>query len=139
MLLLRTGVQIGVIGRAGFLGRSGRSGTAEWPGILEDFHPFGRRFRLPQLLGVEEFFPAPPVVILIQGASQAMVLSDILTAATEGTGKLRGVFLRRGTNDRDSPERCGQPPFYQAANSLSRQSYSAVGGGGLPRALLAAG
>ena len=41
-------------------GRGHRRRAAELAGVLEDFHPFGRRFRPPQLLGVEEFFPAPP-------------------------------------------------------------------------------
>ena len=50
------------------------------------------------------------VVILILGASQAVVLSDILTAAAEGAGKLLEVFTRLGTNDRD-PLRAMRPVF----------------------------
>ena len=42
------------------LGRGHRRRTAKLPGVLEDFQPFGRRFRPPELLGVEELFPAPP-------------------------------------------------------------------------------
>jgi hypothetical protein len=42
------------------LGRGHRRGTAEWAGVLEDFHPLGGRFRPPQLLGVEEFSPTSP-------------------------------------------------------------------------------
>ena len=42
------------------LGRGQGGATAELTGVLEEFQPFGRGFRPPQLLGVEEFFPAPP-------------------------------------------------------------------------------
>jgi hypothetical protein len=40
------------------LGRGHGRGAAEEAGVLEDFHSFGGRFRPPQFLGVEEFFPA---------------------------------------------------------------------------------
>ena len=48
------------------------------------------------------------VVNLIQGASQAIVLSDIVTAAAEGAGKLSSVFVRQGANNRD-PLRAMRP------------------------------
>jgi hypothetical protein len=48
------------------------------------------------------------VVILILGASGAMVLSDIVTAIAEGAGKLSEVFVRRDANDRD-PLRAMRP------------------------------
>jgi hypothetical protein len=79
------------------------------------------------------------VVILIQGASRAIVLSDIVTAAAEGAGKLREVFVRRGANDRD-PLRAMRP----VSNLAGRKFFVAaelftVGCGELPGALLAAG
>jgi hypothetical protein len=79
------------------------------------------------------------VVNLIQGASQAIVLSDIVTVATEGAGKLRWVFVRQGEIDRD-PLRAMRP----ASNLLGRKFFVAaelftVGCGELPWALLAAG
>ena len=40
-------------------GRGHRRRAAELAGVPEDSHSFGRRFRTPQLLGVEEFLPAP--------------------------------------------------------------------------------
>src|SRR5438552_17946572 len=46
--------------------------------------------------------------MLIHGASQAIVLSDIVTAAAEGAGKLSGVFVRRAEMDRD-PLRAMRP------------------------------
>jgi hypothetical protein len=82
---------------------------------------------------------APSVVILILGASQAVVLSDIVTAAAEGAGKLCEVFVRPDANDRD-PLRAMRPAcslpgrkFFVAAELFT------VGCGDLPRALLAAG
>jgi hypothetical protein len=39
-------------------------------------------------------------VDLIQGASQAVVLSDIATAAAERAGELSLAFVRRATDDR---------------------------------------
>ena len=48
------------------------------------------------------------IVMLIQGASQAVVLSDIVTAAAEGAGKLSGVFVRQTKKDRD-PLRAMRP------------------------------
>ena len=41
------------------LGRGHGGGTAELAGVLEDFQPLGGRLRSPELLGVEELFPAP--------------------------------------------------------------------------------
>jgi len=46
--------------------------------------------------------------MLIHGASQAIVLSDIVTAAAEGAGKLSEVFVRRAEMDRD-PLRAMRP------------------------------
>ena len=78
-------------------------------------------------------------VMLIHGASQAVVLSDILTAAAEGAGKLSGVFVRPAEMDRD-PLRAMRPAstlpgrkFVVAAELFT------VGCGELPWALLAAG
>jgi hypothetical protein len=47
-------------------------------------------------------------VDLIQGASQAIVLSDIATAAAERAGELLLAFVRRITDDRD-PFRAMRP------------------------------
>jgi hypothetical protein len=79
------------------------------------------------------------VVILILGASQAIVLSDIMTAAAEEAGKLGEAFVRREANDRD-PLRAMRP----VPNLVDRKFFVAaelftVGCGELPRALLAAG
>ena len=46
--------------------------------------------------------------MLIHGASQAIVLSDIVTAAAEGAGKLSEVFVRQAEMDRD-PLRAMRP------------------------------
>jgi hypothetical protein len=77
--------------------------------------------------------------MLIHGASQAVVLSDIVTAAAEGAGKLSGVFVRQAEMDRD-PLRAMRPgttlpgrKFVVAAELFT------VGCAELPRALLAAG
>jgi hypothetical protein len=77
--------------------------------------------------------------MLIHGASQALVLSDIVTAAAEGAGKLFTVFLRLANSDRD-PLRAMRPAstlpgrkFFVAAELFT------VGCGELPPALLAAG
>ena len=77
--------------------------------------------------------------MLIHGASQAIVLSDIVTAAAEGAGKLSEVFVRRAEMDRD-PLRAMRP----VANLPGRKILVAaelftVGCGELPGALLAAG
>jgi len=78
-------------------------------------------------------------VILIQGASQAVVLSDIRTAATEGAGKLSAVFARQDADDRD-PFSAMRP----TTTILGRKIFGAAelftgGCGELPGALLAAG
>jgi hypothetical protein len=79
------------------------------------------------------------VVILIQGASQAVVLSDIVTAAAEGAGKLNKVFARRGTCDRD-PLRAMRPAtFLPGRKIFVAAELFTVGCGELPWALLAAG
>ena len=77
--------------------------------------------------------------MLIHGASQAIVLSDIVTAAAEGAGKLSGVFVRPAEMDLD-PLRAMRPAstlpgrkFVVAAELFT------VGCGELPWALLAAG
>jgi hypothetical protein len=77
--------------------------------------------------------------MLIHGASQAVVLSDIGTATAEGAGKLSEVFERLAEMDRD-PLRAMRPvstlpgrKFFVAAELFT------VGCGELPRALLAAG
>ena len=77
--------------------------------------------------------------MLIHGASQAVVLSDIRTAAAEGAGKLSEVFVRPAEMDRD-PLRAMRP----ASILLGRKLFVAaelftVGCGELPRALLATG
>ena len=79
------------------------------------------------------------IVILILGASQAIVLSDILTGAAEGAGKLREVFVRLDTDDRD-PLRAMRP----SSNLSGRKIFVAAklftaGCGEFRRALLAAG
>ena len=77
--------------------------------------------------------------MLIHGASQAVVLSDIRTAAAEGAGKLSEVFVRPAEMDRD-PLRAMRP----VSILLGRKVFVAaelftVGCGELPWALLAAG
>jgi hypothetical protein len=77
--------------------------------------------------------------MLIHGASQAIVLSDIVTAAAEGAGKLSEDFERRAEMDRD-PLRAMRP----VANLPGRKFFVVaelftVGCGELPQALLAAG
>ena len=78
-------------------------------------------------------------VILIHGASQAIVLSDIRTAATEGAGKLREVFVRRNANDRD-PLRAMRPELSLSSRKffVAAELFTVGCGEGL-RALLAAG
>jgi hypothetical protein len=44
---------------------------------------------------------APSCVVLIPGASRAVVLSDILTAAAGRAGELSEAFARRDTDDRE--------------------------------------
>src|SRR5260370_29410576 len=74
-------------------------------------------------------------VALIPGASQAVVLSDIGTAATERAGKLKSAFVRRRTYDRE-PFRAMRPlPSYSDRKFLSRAPLFTVRGGELPRAL----
>jgi hypothetical protein len=77
--------------------------------------------------------------MLIHGASQAIVLSDIVTAAAEGAGKLFGVFVRQAEMDRD-PLRAMRPAFtlLDRKNLVAAELFT-VGCGELPRALLAAG
>src|SRR5271157_4188969 len=78
-------------------------------------------------------------VLLIHGASQAVVLSDILTAAAEGAGKLSRVFVRRAERDRDPP-RAMRPGFILPGRKLFvAAELFTVGCGELPQALLAAG
>ena len=78
-------------------------------------------------------------VILIQGASQAVVLSDIVTAAAEGAGKLAIVFMRRGANDRD-PLRAMRPAFtLTGRKSFFAAQLFTIGCGELSWALLADG
>jgi hypothetical protein len=77
--------------------------------------------------------------MLIHGASQAIVLSDLLTAAAEGAGKLSRVFVRVAELDRD-PLRAMRPAF----TLLGRKFFVAAelftfGCGELPWALLATG
>jgi hypothetical protein len=79
------------------------------------------------------------VVILILEASRAVVLSDIVTAAAAGAGKLAKVFVRPDAKDRD-PRRAMRP----AATLSGRKWFVAaelftVGCGELLLALLAAG
>jgi hypothetical protein len=79
------------------------------------------------------------VVILIQGASQAVVLSDILTAAAEGAGKLWLAFVRPDEHDRD-PLRAMRPAtFLPGRKSFVAAELFTVGCGELPRDLLVAG
>ena len=79
------------------------------------------------------------VVMLIHGASQAIVLSDILTAAAEGAGKLSRVFVRPAERDRD-PLRAMRPVFtLPGRKSFVAAELFTVGCGELPWALLAAG
>jgi len=78
-------------------------------------------------------------VVLIPGASRAIVLSDIGTGAAERTGKLLSAFVGRITNDRE-PFRAMRP----ASTLPGRKLFVAaelftVGCGELPWALLAAG
>ncbi len=79
-------------------------------------------------------------VDLIPGASQAIVLSDIGTAATERAGKLCEAFARPTTNDRD-PFRAMRPlPLYSGRKFFVAAELFTVGCGELIlRALLAAG
>jgi hypothetical protein len=78
-------------------------------------------------------------VLLIHGASQAVVLSDIGTAAAEGAGKLFAVFARPPETDRD-PLRAMRPVLtLSGRKSLVAAELFTVGCGELPRALLAAG
>jgi hypothetical protein len=78
-------------------------------------------------------------VILILGASQAIVLSDIVTAAAEGAGKLRLAFVRLATDDRD-PLRVMRPAtFLPGRKFFVAAKLFTVGCGELPQAPLAAG
>jgi hypothetical protein len=77
--------------------------------------------------------------MLIHGASQAVVLSDIGTATAEGAGKLSEVFERQAKMDRD-PLRAMRPvSTLHGRNSFGAAELFTVGCGELPRALLAAG
>ena len=78
-------------------------------------------------------------VLLIQGASQAIVLSDIGTAAAEGAGKLFEVFVRLPETDRDLL-RAVRPVLTLAGRKFLVAAELFTGGcGELPWALLAAG
>jgi hypothetical protein len=77
--------------------------------------------------------------MLIHGASQAIVLSDIVTAAAEGAGKLFRVFVRQAQIDRD-PLRAMRPASTLPGRKfLVAAELFTVGCGELPWALLAAG
>jgi len=77
--------------------------------------------------------------MLIHGASQAVVLSDIVTAAAEGAGKLLLVFVRQALLDRD-PLRAMRPAFaLPDRKSFVAAELFTVGCGELPWPLLAAG
>jgi len=78
-------------------------------------------------------------VDLIPEASQAIVLSDIGTAAAERAGKLCAAFVRRNTDDRD-PFRAMRPlPLYSGRKFFVAAELFTVGCGELSRALLPAG
>jgi hypothetical protein len=78
-------------------------------------------------------------VMLIQGASRAVVLSDIGTAEIGRAGELREAFARRDTNDRD-PSKAARPAFILAGRKFFvAAELLTVGCGELPMALLAAG
>jgi hypothetical protein len=78
-------------------------------------------------------------VILIQGASQAVVLSDITTAAGQA-GKLFEAFVRRGTKDRALSGATRPEPFLPGRKLFVAAQLFTVGSGELfLRALLAAG
>src|SRR5260370_36299755 len=68
-------------------------------------------------------------VALIPGASQAVVLSDIWTAATERAGKLKSAFVRRRTYDREPFLAMRPLPSYSDRKFLSRAQLFNVGRG----------
>jgi hypothetical protein len=78
-------------------------------------------------------------VILIHGASQAIVLSDIRTATFEGAGKLREVFVRPGANDRDALKAMRPELSLSSSKFFVAAELFTVGCGESLRALLAAG
>ena len=78
-------------------------------------------------------------VNLIQGASQAIVLSDIVTAAAEGAGKLRRVFARQGGYDRDPPRAMRPATSLRGRKLFVMAELFTVGCGELSWALLADG
>lgn len=77
--------------------------------------------------------------MLIHGASQAVVLSDIVTAATEGAGKLSVVFVRLAKKDRDPLTAMRPASTLPGRKFIVAAELFTVGCGELPRALLAAG
>jgi hypothetical protein len=79
------------------------------------------------------------LVILIHGASQAVVLSDILTAAAERAGKLVAVFVRLGGLDRDPLIAVRPASILPGRKLFVAAKLFTVGCGELPLALLAAG
>jgi hypothetical protein len=79
------------------------------------------------------------VVILIHGASQAVVLSDILTAAPGRAGKLCSAFVRRRTDDRDPPRAMRPEASISGRKLFVPAKLFTVGCGELALALLATG
>jgi len=79
-------------------------------------------------------------VILIPGASRAVVLSDIGTAAAGRTGELREAFARRDANDRE-PSGAMRPGIFLPRRKLfvAAELFTVGCGELVLRALLAAG
>jgi hypothetical protein len=82
----------------------------------------------------------PSCVILIPGASRAIVLSDILTAAAGRAGELCEAFARRGTDDRE-PSGAMRPALLLPDRKLfvAAQLFTVGSGELVLRAFLAAG
>jgi len=86
---------------------------------------------------------APSCVDLIQGASWALVLSDVGTDAAGRTGELRAILKGSGTDDREPPRamRPGQACLERKSFSLDFIFRAAelftFGCGALARTLLA--
>ncbi|HEY3853401.1 MAG TPA: hypothetical protein VGO67_03295, partial [Verrucomicrobiae bacterium] len=83
---------------------------------------------------------APSCVLLIQGASRAVVLSDIWTAAAGRAGKLREAFARPDADDRD-PSGAMRPALILAGRKffVAAQLFTVDCGELFLRALLATG
>ncbi|MDB6068751.1 MAG: hypothetical protein JWR26_4959, partial [Pedosphaera sp.] len=72
-------------------------------------------------------------------ASQAVVLSDIVTAAAGGAGKLCKVLVGPGDDDRDPPGAVRPGAFLPGRKTFVAPELFTAGCGELPMALLAAG